>query len=348
MIFTGMFTTLHLTIFFASVSDIYGDFVSEHLKSTVLLTRATEDEAKTKGIKTEADNIVAEIGKLKTAVDADQKIVDADEKAVVALHTADPSYANMLAKDEANYAKKRADAAVAAFTTATTGIVAKAAAAQGKIATAVTNAGTNLGTTKTKDTACQADNNEKTVATTCAATLVDADKVQVNLREAEIELYEVKNQLTLAKNYMRKADDATPVGRAAADRVAEQVIQQEADEARARYQAQRFMEMQQRAMNQRQMDQPQHWDTAGDTGGYNIAHFHDEIYDYPARGDADTDCLNHLERCGDPSFAAMCSGTCSRQINGDDHADNCFNLHGLCDFPAYQDLMTAYCHASCG
>ncbi|KAI1698017.1 hypothetical protein Ddc_19380 [Ditylenchus destructor] len=348
MRFTGMFTTIQLTILFAYISDIYGDFVAEHQKSTALLTRATEDEAMTKGVKAEAGNIITEIGKLKTAVDADQKIVEDDEKVIVALHTADPSYTNMLAKDEANYAKKRADAAVDAFTKATTGIVAAAGAAKGKIDTAATNAGTNLAAVKTKDTACQADNDEKTVAATCAATLVEADKVQVNLNEAEFEFYNVKYQFDLAKNYMRKADDATPVGRAAADKVSEQVIQQEADENRARYEAQRLTEIKQKAMEQRQMDQTQHWNTVGDTGGYNIAHFHDEIYDHPARGDSDTDCLNHVERCGDPSFAAMCGGTCTRQTNGDDHADNCSNMQALCEYPAYQDLMSAYCHASCG
>ncbi|KAI1698814.1 gag protein [Ditylenchus destructor] len=192
-----------------------------------------------------------------------------------------------------------------------------------------------------------------------AKSAADAAAAQVSTAEARLKT--VKDIVNKIRNLHPKSDQ-----------IAQQVIDQEAEEKRQEREKKIMEEIQRRqneanrvgqaGIEQQQTHQDQilgqdaveqsqnqvGTDLVGDTGGYNIAHFHDDTYAQPAPGNSDVNCLNLIDRCGDPDISARCAGSCGREVNGDDHGENCADLHDLCNHEAYNDLMSTYCKNSCG
>uniref|UniRef100_A0A915DBD1 ShKT domain-containing protein n=1 Tax=Ditylenchus dipsaci TaxID=166011 RepID=A0A915DBD1_9BILA len=79
----------------------------------------------------------------------------------------------------------------------------------------------------------------------------------------------------------------------------------------------------------------------------NIDHYMDEQYQQPADGDSDVNCLNKLYDCDKPEMRAMCAGTCAREMNNQDHGQNCDSMADLCRNAIYADMMSVYCKGTC-
>uniref|UniRef100_A0A915DIL6 ShKT domain-containing protein n=1 Tax=Ditylenchus dipsaci TaxID=166011 RepID=A0A915DIL6_9BILA len=66
----------------------------------------------------------------------------------------------------------------------------------------------------------------------------------------------------------------------------------------------------------------------------NIANYNNEVYNQPAVGD-----LSPMDR--------DCAGTCTREMNKQDHGQNCGNMADLCGNEVYKDMMDVYCKNTC-
>ncbi|KAI1699062.1 hypothetical protein Ddc_18767 [Ditylenchus destructor] len=210
-----------------------------------------------------------------------------------------------------------------------------------------------------KKTDAEAARRQAQAAQVIAKDAADAASGQVSIAEARLKT--IKDIVSKIRNIHPKSDQ-----------VAQQVIEQEADE-KLKEREKKVMEEIQKKQNEANMvgqagieqyqthqehivdqetvEQSQNQvgnDLVGDTGGYNIAHFHDDTYAQPAPGDSDANCLNMIDRCSDPDVSGRCAGTCGREVNGHDHGENCADLQDLCNHEAYNDLMSTYCKNSCG
>ncbi|KAI1697547.1 hypothetical protein Ddc_19645 [Ditylenchus destructor] len=198
----------------------------------------------------------------------------------------------------------------------------------------------------------------------------DIEAVTTAANAVAAAVMEAQNALNLAKRLGEKIENETPEGRKKADEVADKVNQEDIDArtaeankkamedamklaqaAQAAQDAQQQAAKEQADMTNQQQEQQQTQNQLPvDANGaiVNIDHLYDEVYVQPAAGDSDVNCLNNLHRCNEPNIAAQCAGTCTREANGDDHADNCAGMTDLCLEEHYRDLMSTYCVGTCG
>ncbi|KAI1705904.1 hypothetical protein DdX_13343 [Ditylenchus destructor] len=328
---------------------------TEHDKTTALQTEADAAVAATQAAQRDADTAAKATGAteedkaaLKRADDDLRKVTDERTKVVDQITTAGTEDA-------------RAEAArviVAGRSTAAT--------------TASTEIDTNIGTVATA-TIAYGDTRKFLSRLRVAAAKKGVEAV-TNAANAVAKAYtDAKTELDLAKRWADKAKDQTPEGRKKADQVAERVMQEDIEartaeaNRKAMEKAMKLAQAQQQAaqaqqqaaqeqtdMTNQQQDQQTQQQIQNqlpvDANGaiVNIDHLYDDVYVQPAAGDSDVNCLNNLHRCNEPAIAAQCAGTCTRQENGDDHADNCARMNDLCLEEHYRDLMSTYCVGTCG
>ncbi|KAI1711388.1 hypothetical protein DdX_10267 [Ditylenchus destructor] len=340
-----------------------------------LTTQVTADESRTKALQLQAKS-------LKDDADAQSKLAQQAEVEAKTANDQNPTPDTKMAYESAQRSSLKAqddardvdteasnvDSAVTSLTSAVSAFNAAITSAEGK------NAPTTI---MSQTTRTLADQEKYKVLVETKKAEREAEKVKIAADKAALAMQKVTRLANDAKAQARRTMNQTPQGRAEGERVAQQVIQQDINDRKAENERQALERAQQllRATQQEaaqqpppidtmaqpmtdtglqspQMDQtqpevPSFYDSVGDTGNTNIAHFHDEVYSQAAAGDSDVNCLNQLDQCSDPSVAARCGGTCSRDTNGQDQTSDCNKMADLCNEEHFQELLNTYCKGSC-
>ncbi|KAI1699964.1 hypothetical protein DdX_16997 [Ditylenchus destructor] len=327
----------------------------EQMKSAVTTATSERQRAKTEldkttALQTQADEAVAEAQAAQRDADTAAKATAATEEDKAALKTADADLQKVTEERT-----KVGEQITAAGTED-----AKAEAARIIVAgrsTAATDASsqidTNIGTVATA-TVAYGDRRKFLARLRVAAAKNGVEDVTSAANAVAKAFTDAKSALDLAKRWADKTKDQTPEGRKKIRNAEDnrKAMENAMKLAQAAQQAQQQAEQEQTDMTNQQQEtqqQTQNQLPVDANGGIvNIDHLYDEVYVQPAAGDSDVNCLNNLHRCNDPTIAAQCAGACTRQENGDDHADNCAGMTDLCVEEHYRDLMSTYCVGTCG